>query len=193
MLLLLQLLVAVLPEAQMQYFDVENKTWTSMSPASPQNNVACCCYEESVGILFVGGKDSDGDCIYCYDIERNLWERQPHNLGKVKIMCSSDDFMYEIMHCNQPPQRYSFSNRQWQPFAKVGITSDYFNYFYNTGIAVLGAKVYVLYGKRVRSHTQRLNVQTAVLHCFDPLKNEWELEATTCKPHFWILSFCAEQ
>ena len=165
MLLLLQFLVAVLPEAQMQYFDVENKTWTSMSPASPKNNVACCCYEESVGILFVGGKDSEGDCIYCYDIERNLWERQPHNLGKVKIMCSSDDFMYVIMHCNQLPQRYSFSNRQWQPFAKVGITSDYFNYFYNTGIAVLGAKVYVLYGKRVRSHTQRLNVQTAVLHC----------------------------
>ena len=71
-LLLLQFLVAVLPEAQMQYFDAETKIWKSMSPASPLNNVTCCCYVESVGVLFVGGKDSDDDCIYCYDIENNL-------------------------------------------------------------------------------------------------------------------------
>jgi len=155
-----------------------------MSPASPQNNVTCCCYAESVGILFVGGKDSDGDCIYCYDIEKNLWERQPHNLGTVERMCTINNFMYAIMHCNQLPQRYSFSKRQWQIFAKVGIISDnYYNYFYNCGIAVLGAKVYILYGKRQRSR-RTLYSESAGLHCFDPVKNEWEMKATTCHPHF---------
>ena len=170
----------------MQYFDVETKIWTSMSPASPLNNVTCCCYAESVGILFVGGTDSDGDCIYCYDIEKNLWQRQPHNLGTVERMCALNDFMYVIMYCNQIPQRYSFSKRQWQTFAKVGIAADSKNYFYNGDIAVLGAKVYVLYGKRIRSHPHdvSLSAQSAELHCFDPVKNEWEGKAKTCQPHF---------
>ena len=167
----------------MQYFDVETKLWKSMSPASPQNKVTCCCYAESVGILFVGGNDPDGHCIYCYDIEKNSWERLPYNLGTVEKMCTLDDFMYAIMHCNQLPQRYSFSKRQWQTFAKVGITTDYSNYIYNTGTAVLGAKVYVLYGNRVRSN-RTLHAQSAGLHCFDPVKNEWGVKATTCQPHF---------
>ena len=182
----LHVLVTVLPKAQMQYFDVETKVWTSLSPVTPHNNVTCCCYAESVGILFVGGKDSEGDCIYCYDIEMNSWERQPHNLGTVKGICTLDDFMYAIMHCNQLPQRYSFSKRQWQTFAKVGLISDnYYNIFYNAGVAVLGEKVYVLYGKRVRSNPhESWNVQSAGLSCFDPLKNEWEVKATTGHPHF---------
>ena len=185
MLLLLQALVAVLPEAQMQYFDAETKIWKSMSPGSPQINVTCCCYAESVGVLFVGGKDSDGDCVYCYDIEKNLWERQPHNLGTVERTCALNDFMYAIMHCHQLPQRYSFSKRQWQTFARVGITADCSHYFYNAGVAVLKAKVYVLYGKRIKPDRRYpFRAQAAELHCFDPAKNEWEGKATTRQPHF---------
>ena len=181
--LLLQALVAALPEAQMQYFDAETKIWKAMSPASLQINVTCCCYAESVGMLFVGGKDSDGDCIYCYDIEKSLWERQAHNLVTVERMCALNDFMYAIMPCNSLPQRYSFSKRQWQTFARVGITADYSNCFYNAGVAVLGAKVYVLYGKRIRSHPRDL-IQCAELHCFDPVKNKWGGKAKTCQAHF---------
>ena len=155
-----------------------------MSPASPLNNVTCCCYAESVGVLFVGGKDTDGDRIYCYDIEKNLWERQPHNLVTVERMCALNDFMYAIMPCNALPQRYSFSERQWQTFARVGITADFYNCFYNAGVAVLGGKVYVLYGKRFRSDPRFLSAQSAGLQCFDPAKNEWEGKATTCQPHF---------
>jgi len=183
LLLLLQVLVAVLPEAQMQYFDVETKIWKSMSPASPQNKVTCCCYAESVGILFVGGQDPDGHCIYCYDIEKNLWERQSHNLGPIENMCTLDDFVYAIKHCSQLPQRYSFSKRQWQTFAKLGIKRDCDDDFYNSGIAVLGGKVYVLHGKRTLS-TGIMYAQTAVFHCFDPLKNEWTGKATTCQSHY---------
>jgi len=179
-----QVLVAVLPEVQMQYLDVETQMWASMLPVTPLQNVTCCCYAESVGILFVGGKDLHGDCIYCYDIEKNLWERQPHHLGIIEGMCTLNNFMYAVMHCNQLPQRYSISKRQWQSFAKVGITNDYNNYFYNSGVAVLGAKVYVLYGKRLRENPHTLSVLSTGLHCFDPAKNEWEVKATTCQPHF---------
>ena len=167
----------------MQYFDVETKIWKSMSPASPLNNVTCCCYAESVGVLFVDGTDSDGVCVYLYDIEKNLWEKQTYNLGTaVERMCALNGFMYAIMHFNQLPQRYSFSKRQWQTFAKVGVTTNYNNYFYNAGIAVLGAKVYVLYGKKTRSHPR--DSFTSELHCFDPVKNAWERKAKTCQPHF---------
>lgn len=85
-----------------------------------------CIRDRSVGSLFVCGTDSDRDCIYCYDIEKNLWQRQPHNLGTVERLCALNDFMYALKHCNQLPQRFSFSKRQWQIFAKVGILSDYF-------------------------------------------------------------------
>ncbi|KAJ7384517.1 hypothetical protein OS493_021146 [Desmophyllum pertusum] len=27
-------------------------------------------------------------------------------------------------------------------------------------------------------------MQKATLHCFDPVKNEWQVKATTCHPHF---------
>ena len=55
--------------------------------------------------------------------------------------------------------------------------------FYNTGVATLGAKVYVLYGLRSRS-IHNMTAKTARFYCFDPLKNEWEMKATTCQPHF---------
>ena len=182
---LLQALVAVLPKAQMQYFDVETKIWSSSFPVAPPDILTCCCYAESVGILFAGGKDPHGDCIYQYHMEKNLWERQPHNVGMVEKMCTLDDFVYAIMHCNQLPQRYSFSKRQWQTFAKLGITTNDNNDFHNSGIAVLRGKVYVLHGKRIRSNSRVMfTAQTAVLHCFDPLKNEWAKKATTCQFHF---------
>ncbi|KAJ7311612.1 hypothetical protein OS493_039915 [Desmophyllum pertusum] len=127
-------LVAVLPETQMQYFDVETKTWKPLSSTTPKVEVTCCCYARTCGNLFVAGKDGKTDCIYCYDIEKNLWERQPSDkLGKVNNMCILDDYMYPIVDCNQPPQRYSFSKRQWQGFAKVGITSDSQYRVYNSG------------------------------------------------------------
>ena len=170
----------------MQYFDAETKTWTPLSAVTPQINLTCCCFAESAGILFVAGKDSSGDCVYLYDTEKNLWERQPHNLGIVKSMCTLDDYMYTIMHCNQQPYRFSFSRRQWQSFAKVSVTSNtYNNNFYNSGTAVFFEKVYVLYGNRLKSPSSHyFNSQNAGLHCFDPVKNEWEVKATTCQPHF---------
>jgi len=43
--------------------------------------------------------------------------------------------------------------------------------------------VYALYGGSEWAFGY-LYVRNAGLHCFDPVKNEWELKAITCKPHF---------
>ena len=114
-----------------------------------------------------------------------MWEKLTHSCGVLKNLCIVDDYMHAISsdHC-QFPQRYSFFQCHWQTFAKVSIASDdsKFNRFYFDGAAVLQSKLYVLYGAYLFSDGWRM--QNAGLHCFDPVKNEWKVKATTCKPHF---------
>ena len=69
---------------------------------------------------------------------------------------------------------------------KVSITSDY--RFYCCGETGLNSKVYVFYGLG-KFYLGCRNVQNAGLHCSDPVKNEWEVKATTCKPHFALSPF----
>ena len=90
--------------------------------------------------------------------------------------------------CNQFPQRYSFAKCHWQTFAKVGITSSHYYQYYNNGATVVNLKVYVLYGLKSYSSGSWCT-QNARLRCFDPLKNKWEQNATTCEPHFGSILF----
>ena len=64
------------------------------------------------------------------------------------------------------PQRYSFSERQWQSIAKVtvprGVT------FLDSGTAVLHSKVFVLYGKGFYNASRMWDVQNPVLLCLTP-------------------------
>ena len=167
----------------MQYFDVEAKTWKPLVSTTPSIETwNCYCAASAGNNLYVAGIAPSGDhVIYRYDIEGNVWEKQPHSCGEICNLCIVDDYMYAIISdCNQFPQRYSFSKCQWQTFAKVSIPRNY--RFYCSGATVHNSKVYVLYGRLLCASYWSL--QNAVLHCFDPVKNEWEVKATTCKPHF---------
>ena len=170
----------------MQYFDVEAKTWKPLASTTPSIEAkSCYCAASAGNNLYVAGFEAGvSHCIYRYDTEGNVWEKQPLSCGQISNLCIVDDYMYAISsNCRQFPQRYSFSKCQWQTFAKVSITSDFFNNrFYVSGAAVLQLKVYVLYGGKWFSGSWRM--QNAGLHCFDPVKNEWEVKASTCKPHF---------
>ena len=54
-----QVLVAVLPETQMQYFDVEGKKWKPLSSLAPVAEAQECYCAESVGSkLYVAGVTS---------------------------------------------------------------------------------------------------------------------------------------
>ena len=170
----------------MQFFDVEAKKWKALSSTTPTNEASRCYCAETVGSkLFVAGCASAiVDFIYCYDPEGNEWERLQHSCGVINNLCIIADYMYAISHnCNQIPQRYSLSKCQWQTFAKASITTNSNNAFYNSGATTLNSKVYVLYGVTFY-YNRSYSMQNAVLHCFDPVKNEWQVKASTCQPHF---------
>ncbi|KAJ7384526.1 hypothetical protein OS493_021155 [Desmophyllum pertusum] len=179
-------LVAVLPQARMQYFDVEAKTWKPFAATTPPIEANQCYCAVSVGRnMFVAGLDSAAGiyCIYRYDTEGNVWEKQPHSCGLINNLCILDDYMY-VISCssNQVPQlRYNVATRQWQSIATVGTRG--YNYQACNGVAIAHSKVLVLYGDTSQDYFSEL-YQRAVLNCFDPVKNEWEVKATTCHPHF---------
>ena len=169
----------------MHYFDFNSKSWkplTSLAPPADTTFVYCA---EAVGskIFVVGSiKDNCNGYIYWYDLEKNIWEKHSQSNGKLSHLCTVGDYMYAFnSDCTQIPQRYSFSERQWQSFAKVTIPRGVI--FFNSGTAVLHSKVFVLYGKRFDG-SRSWAVQNAVLLCFDPAKNTWEEKASTCHPHF---------
>ena len=173
-----QVLVAVLPQAKMQYFNVETKVWKPLASLAPAAEATDCFCAETVGSnLYVAGSVD----LYCYDIERNVWAGLPLSSGVISSLCIAGDYMYAISsNCNKIPQRYSFADLQWQSFAKVNVTGSCI-YAYS-GATVLHSKVFVLYGKA--TYTKAWRVHNAVLHCFDPVRNLWEEKASTCQPHF---------
>ena len=162
----------------MHFFDIETKTWKPLESLAPAADATQCYCAETVGSkLYVGGVVLGNYWIYRYDIGRNVWGKVPHSCGKIQQLCTVGDYMYAFSsECNQVPQRYSFAEQQWQSFAKPGITEGY---FFNSGATVHHSKVFALYGKVLYSGY----VSSAVLHCFDPVKNLWEEKASTCQPH----------
>ena len=119
----LQVLVAVLPQSHMIYFDVEEKQWKRLSSLAPVTDILNCYCAETVGRqLFVAGNiEGVGYFTYCYDIETNKWQRHEEALpcGQISSLCTVGDYMYAVhSDYNMIPQRYSFAKRQWQSFAK---------------------------------------------------------------------------
>ena len=123
-----QVLLAVLPQAHIQYFDAEVKMWKPLASTTPSIEATNCYSAVSAGnSLYVAGTAPvGGHYIYRYDTEGNAWEEQPHPCGKIDNLCILDDYMYPITSdCSQYPQRYSLSKCQWQTFAKVCVPIEY--------------------------------------------------------------------
>ena len=158
---------------------------TSLAPPADTTSVYRV---ETVGSkIFVAGsiKDNCNGYIYWYDLEKNVWEKHSQSNGELSHLCTVGDYIYAFnSDCTQIPQRYSFSERQWQSFAKVTVPSGVI--FFNGGTAVLHSKVFVLYGGKRWDGSRSWAVQYAVLLCLDPAKNMWEEKAST--PAILILS-----
>ena len=181
----LQVLVAVLPQSHMIYFDVEEKQWKRLSSLAPVTDILNCYCAETVGRqLFVAGNiEGVGYSTYCYDIETNKWQRHEEALpcGQISSLCTVGDYMYAVpSDYNMIPQRYSFAKRQWQSFAKFSLSYHY-SYYHKNRATVLHSKLYVLSGLRDPSTGFHYN---ALLHCFDPVTNLWTQKASSCNPHF---------
>ena len=171
----------------MQYFDNKAKTWKPLASTIPIIEATKChCAASAGNNLYVAGIERGiGHYIYRYNTEVNMWEKHTHFCSKISNLFIIEDIVYAISsNCNQATQGYSFAKCQWQLFAKVSIKNNHGNRFYCSRATALQSKVYVLYGGVKWDSGGNWCMQSAGLHCFDPIKNEWEVKAKTCKPHF---------
>ena len=178
----------------MQFFDVENKTpWKplpSMAKAAEQN-YACFCAEYVGNYLYVAAQNKSYQyVIYRYHIVNNSWETLPSFLGhhQINCLCSVDDYIYAISESNLP-QRYNLANNNWQSGANLSFfnTSSDKDKLTTVAAGVLKSKIYLIHGcsrNESEGMPQNLISKPAVVHCFDPAKNEWEQKASTRQPHF---------
>ena len=129
--------------------------------------------------------------IYRYDIVNSSWETLPSFLGsnhQINCLCSVDEYIYAFSESN-PPQRYSLANNNWRCGAKLSFfnTSDNKkDKLQNVAAVVFKCKIYCIHGytrSESEGHAHRVDM-AAVVHCFDPAKNEWEQKASTWRPHF---------
>lgn len=174
----------------MQYYDVETKMWKSLAASTTpklKTEAKAFLSADLVGSKLFVVTDY---FIYAYDTGKKVWENIPHSLprGAVSELRTIGDYMYAIsttLNSSHVPQRYNFVKRRWQRYAKVMIPSseNESSSFHNSGATVFHSKVYVLYGRRSKSENS-WRIQTAVLFYFDPVENEWERKASTCRPHF---------
>ena len=190
-------------DALAQYFDVDTKLWKPLaSVAQLDEMTGVCCSAELIGsYLFVVTevkrqvrKDRDY-VVYRYHILNNKWEKLP----KLKIresneqcdirskicVCSVSGYLYVITQSN-PPQRYSLSTGVWQAGEELNFVKNVQRdkeRFESVAATVMNCKIYVIHGYQVVDDHMWVN-KPAVVHCFDPEKNEWERKASTCHPHF---------
>ena len=145
-----------------------------------------CTVECAGSHLYLAVPDHQhGFLILCYSLDQDLWEELPHCPCFVHDLRVIGHYMYAIGRDNEVPQRYSFSQRRWQPIAKLSNCSDTEHRYY-AGATVFNSKLYVIYG---RTHLWPLQNQNngmlkAMLFCFDPSMNHWEFLSNTCEPHF---------
>ena len=172
---------------------------------------ACFCAEYVGNYLYVAAQKENGFASYRYNTVSNSWETLPpfliHALGNSKIncLCSLDNYLYAISSgANCYMYRYTLADNKWQGGANLGFSKfcDTSSQLSDVTAAVWKSHIYVLHGHKTvekkiieqpsfgygapnRAVASQVWVdKPAVLHCFDPAKNEWEQKASTCQPHF---------
>ncbi|KAL9986284.1 hypothetical protein ACROYT_G000407 [Oculina patagonica] len=183
------------PKTMVHYFDTETKIWTPMPSVVQLGEITKSCFSaEIVGnYMYLAAQCGDyGHSVYRYHIVNNTWETLPpfQNVSsQINCLCAVDDYIYAISEDN-PPQRYSLANNDWQSSgAKLSFfkTSSYKVELSNVAAVVLKSKIYAIHGYQRNEREMRYDnwkAKAAVVHCFDPAKNEWEQKASTCQPHF---------
>ena len=180
-------------DALAQYFDVDTKLWKPLASVAQLGEITDSYYSaELIGnYLYVvtPGQEQQG-CheyvVYRYHILNNTWEKLPelyigvnrdksHSPPKI---CSVSEYLYVITQSN-PPQRYDLSNNVWQAGKKLNFP-QHEGIFHSVAATVMNCKIYIIHGCTDRNNV----IKPAVVHCFDPEKNEWERKASTCHPRF---------
>ena len=183
------------PSTMVYYFDAETKMWKPMPSVVQLGEVTQSCFSaEIVGnYLYLAAQDDKSDHhVYCYHVVNDTWETLPpfqYVSHQIDCLCSVDDYIYAISE-SSPPQRYSLANNNWQSsganlsFFKTSRCDDKLS---TVSAVVFKSKIYVIHGYQGIGSGEMYNdriYNPAMVHSFDPAKNEWEQKASTCHPHF---------
>ena len=191
-----QVLVAISPKTQTQYFDVETKNWKPL-PSTAHVFEGTRAYYSAIHVgkcLYLAAQNESYQyVIYRYDLVNTSWETLPAFLSskhQIKYLCAVDECIFAFSESNLP-QRYSLLNNNWQCVANLSFyyTSDSKkDELQNVAAVVFKSKIYVIHGYTRSEHDNgnynyRVDM-AAVVHCFDPAKNKWEQKSSTRYPHF---------
>ena len=186
------------PQCMAYYFDVENKLWKPLPSVAQldEKTVKFLCAEYNGNYLYVATQQykGAGNVVYRYHIVNNSWVKLPqwtYN-HEVNCLCSVDDYIYAISESN-PPQRYSLTDNIWQAGDRLNFIKTNNNYpadekLHTVAATVMNSKIYVIHGYQKNENPDGRYAEwvnkPAVVHCFDPTRNEWNRKASTCHPHF---------
>ena len=186
-----QVLIAILPERVISYFDVQSKTWKELSLMEPLTEIQeCYCVEVIGNYLYVAAKSNHTFVIFCYDIICDTWSTLqpiPGSSGiQIGCLCNIEEHLY-VIYKFSAPYRYNIATNQWQSVASSNAVCNLGEKtFCNKAATLYKSCLYVLYGQGVRGRTYYDSCEyfSAQLYCFDPKKNVWEQKASTETPHF---------
>ena len=193
-----QVLVAISPHTQTQYFDVETKNWKPLPSMVHvfQGTQAYYSAVQAGNCLYLAAENKRYPpeyVIYRYDLVNTSWETLPPFLSSkhhIKCLCAVDECIFAF---GEPdlPQRYSLHNNNWQSTANLSFyrtSNSKKDKLQTIAAVVLKSKIYVIHGYTRSEHDNgnynfRVDMP-AVVHCFDPPKNQWEQKSSTWYPHF---------
>ena len=186
-----QVLVAILPERVISYFDVQSKTWKELSLMDQLTEVQECYCAELIGnYLYVAAKSNRQFVICCYDVLCDTWSTLkpiPGSPGiEIGCLCNIEEHLY-VIYKSSAAFRYNLATNQWQSIASLrAVCCIGQETFCNKAATVYKSCLYVLYGQGQirRNYQQSDEYFSAQLYCFDPEKNVWEQKASTETPHF---------
>ncbi|XP_015769084.1 PREDICTED: kelch-like protein 12 isoform X1 [Acropora digitifera] len=186
-------LVAILPNNDICYFNVQYKKWKPLSSVQKlPGNVQCYCTELIGNCLYVAATYDFGPIhqVFCYDIVNNVWRALQPIPDSVFIeigsLCHFEDHLYVIFK-SSAPYRFNLTTNQWQPIARSKAVCNLGQKtFCNKAASVYKSCLYVLYGQGqiINFITGTIHHSLSVLFRFDPKKNRWEQKASTKTSHF---------
>ena len=185
--------MAIIPQAQMQYFDFETKNWKPLPSMTQLTEAdACFCAEYVGNHLYVAAQKGRDFITYHYDTVSDTWGTLPPILGgnhKIDSLCSIGDYIYAIRE-SKPPHRFSLKTNQWQCIKPFHTGETCPNTFCGKASVVSpdNSNLLVLQGQRKQNRNKDWSChwagKSAVIFCFDPERNEWKCKTSAKSVHY---------
>ena len=177
---------------EMKYFDTGAKSWKPFpSMARLVDDSECTCAEVVGNYLFVATQRKGSSIVFRrYHTADNVWETLPPLVSSSYFLdplclCSVNEHVYAFRGSDLA-QRYSLSQNDWQggfELPSLNEKGGRERLVWATAVS-MKSKIYVLRGYYKVKAYPVCKKKPAVIHRFDPQKNEWKKRASTLYPHF---------